>query len=248
MNGFQRHGIAHLSPSSLNVWMAQPALWVMERLLKKRGDVGCAAHRGTASEAGVVKGLLDPKMDIAECQAHALLEYDRLTALSGDTRRAKEREAIPGIVATAIEELRQYGPLTQTQGRVEHCFDGLSVPIMGFFDFMFADCSILVDLKTTLRLPSEPSNQHCRQCALYVHNTNAAARLAYTTPQKIGVYEVLEPARHLADLVNIAQRLERFLSISNDPMELAGFLTPDTDSFWFKDPTARAYAREVFGL
>ncbi len=35
-NAFERHGIDHLSPSSLNLWAAEPALWVMERLLGRK--------------------------------------------------------------------------------------------------------------------------------------------------------------------------------------------------------------------
>lgn len=31
-NGFEKHGIAHLSASSLNLWAAEPAVWAMERL------------------------------------------------------------------------------------------------------------------------------------------------------------------------------------------------------------------------
>ena len=87
MNAFQQHGIAHLSPSSLNLFAAQPALFVMEKLLKKRGGVGCAAHRGTAAEAGIVHGLLNPTADIKDCQALALAEFDKLAALSGDPKR-----------------------------------------------------------------------------------------------------------------------------------------------------------------
>ena len=50
--GLALHGIAHLSPSSINAYVAQPAAWLMERLLQRRAPVGSAAHRGTAVEAG----------------------------------------------------------------------------------------------------------------------------------------------------------------------------------------------------
>jgi hypothetical protein len=35
-SSFERHGIDPLSASSLNLWAAEPALWVMERLLGRR--------------------------------------------------------------------------------------------------------------------------------------------------------------------------------------------------------------------
>ena len=41
-SSFERHRIEHLSASSLNLWAAEPALWVMERLLGRspRGPPG----------------------------------------------------------------------------------------------------------------------------------------------------------------------------------------------------------------
>ena len=77
-NSFIRHGIEHLSPSTLNTWAAQPAIVVLEKLLHRRGNgVSMAALRGTASEAGIVAGLMDPHMDQVECQDIALREFDR---------------------------------------------------------------------------------------------------------------------------------------------------------------------------
>ena len=116
--GLALHGIPYLSPSSINAYVAQPAAWVMERLLQRRAPVGSAAHRGTAAEAGIVMGLLDPTAAITDCVAHALTTFDQLTALSADPSVAKERDGIPGMVATAIPELRQYG-IPQTQLRVD---------------------------------------------------------------------------------------------------------------------------------
>ena len=53
-SSFERHGIEHLSASSLNIWAAQPALWIMERLLgRRRLPAGIAAARGKAVEHGV---------------------------------------------------------------------------------------------------------------------------------------------------------------------------------------------------
>lgn len=248
MNGFERHGIGHVSASSLNLFAAQPALWVMERLLKRRGPVGCAAHRGTASESGIVYGLLNPDADVTACQALALSEYDKLAALSGDPRREKEREAIPDIVATALPELRAYGVPDLLQSKIERQLEGVSVPLIGFLDVGWTRHGITLDIKTSLRLSSEINPSHARQVAGYVAGTNNEGRIAYCTPKKIGVYRLENAAAHLADLANIARRLERFLSVSSDPAELAAMVIPDLDSFWFSDPTTRALAKETFGF
>ncbi len=248
MNGFQRHRIDHLSASSVNTFAAEPALWIMERLLKKRGPVGCAAHRGTAAESGIVHGLLNPTVEVEACQELALAEYDRLTALSGDPKRAKEREAVPGIVANGIAELRQYGVPDEVQKRVEATLPGVPVPFLGFADLGWSVHALTLDIKSQLRLSSEISTAHARQVALYIHGTNREGRVAYCTPAKIGVYRLEDAAAHVAAVANIAQRMERFLNLSSDPAELAGLVVPDFDSFFWNDPTARAFGRETFGF
>lgn len=249
-NAFERHGITHLSPSTINLFAAEPALFVMEKLLKRRGSVGAAAHRGTAAEAGIVMGLLDPAAPIADCQAHATREFDRLTALSGDSRRDKEREAVSGIVATGIAELRQYGIPSGVQVRVEKMIPGVPVPWLGFIDLHWDrfDPPVTLDIKSQLRLSSEISSSHARQVAFYIYGTNHAARVGYFTPSKCGVYPLEDAQRPIANLINIANRLERFLAVSNDPAELAGLVVPDTDSFYYSDSMTRAMALEVFGL
>jgi hypothetical protein len=248
MNAFERHGMTHLSPSTINLFAAEPSLFVMEKLLKKRGAVGAAAHRGTACEAGIVMGLLDPTASIEACQTHAVSEFDRLTCLSVDPRKAKEREGVPGIVATGIKELRQYGIPSGTQIKVEKRLPGVPVPWIGYIDLHWDQHALTLDIKSQLRLSSEISMGHARQVALYVHDTNHEARIAYVTPAKIGVYRLEDRAEHIEAMINIAQRLERFLSVSDDPMVLAGIVVPNVDSFYWADPTTRAMAREVFGL
>ena len=66
-NPFERHGIEHLSASSLNLWAAEPALWIMERLLGRKALPGVPAARGKAVEHGVHLGLSNPRLSIEEC-------------------------------------------------------------------------------------------------------------------------------------------------------------------------------------
>ena len=81
--------IEHHSPSSLNLFCASPAMFVLEKVLGRRQPVGAPAHRGTAVEDGVTHGLLNPKADIEECSAVAIKRYDTLMALSPDARRER---------------------------------------------------------------------------------------------------------------------------------------------------------------
>lgn len=241
-------GLKHHSPSSLNLAASALPLYFIEKVMGKRSGGSCAMYRGTASETGIVHGLVQMDASVQECQDKALSQYDQLSALSGDTKRAKEREAIPGIVEQGLIALRPYGVPDEIQVKVWHEVPGVKLPIMGFCDLGWTYHGIRLDIKSQLSLSSQPSEPHRRQVATYVHATNKAGRLAYITPKKHGVYVVEEPAADMAALACIAQRVERFLSISKDPAELASLLIPDYTSFYWNDPVMRSIGREVFGF
>ncbi len=248
-NPFEVHDIQHLSPSSCNLFTNSIAMFVLEKCMKKRSKVGAAAYRGTAVEAGVVEGLLNGTSD-EECAALAKAEFDKLTALSGDNRREKEAGAIGDMVKMGLTELRPYGKPTSTQGKIEYKVEGLMVPMIGFYDIEWANHGILTDLKTTHALPSKISTSHARQVALYcaARGNNLDARLTYVTPKKAATYHLENVDQHVQALGRIALTIQRFLSISNDPAELAALVVPEVDSFYFADPMARKAAFDVWGL
>lgn len=252
-NSFIRHGITHLSASSVNLFIAQPALWCCSYLLKKRPAVGPAAHRGTSIEHGVEAGLFDPEMPVEECQKMALAKFHSLTRLSADPRIEKERETIAPSVAVALEELRQYGvPDKPEGGERQHKLvlnlEGIPVPVWGFLDFEWPNHGIIVDLKSTSRIPSEISDPHARQGAIYTRaGSNVQTRMAYVSPKRIAVYVVEDVARHLSDFINAAQAIERLLSLSDDGEKLTRCFAPDLSSFYWGDASARALAHEIWG-
>ena len=224
-------------------------MFVLGKVLKRPTSVGSAAHRGTATETGVAHGLLNPDINVAECVEMAQDQFGTLTAMLSDPRRDKEREAIPGFVAQALLELRPYGIPTALQGHVSHTADGLDVPIIGYFDFEWEQHSFLTDLKTTHALPSKISVNHARQVSLYkaVRGVKKAC-VTYTTPKKVATYELENSEVHLRALVTIGKAIQKFLSVSDDPAELASMVAPDVDSFYFNDPVTRQMAFEVWGL
>lgn len=244
----ERHGMTHYSVSTLNLAQADMALLLM-KLKGVKGSVGSAAHRGTASEHGVAMGLMDLSAHLADCQFAALKEFDRLTALSGDPNREKERDAVPGIVEQGLAELRPYGVPSHTQYRIEWLHPDLPLPFVGFADFYWEDAGIVVDMKSQLRLSSEISSQHARQVSLYCAaiSDNLDGRVMYATPKKAATYQVENMRDHLDTLVRIARRVERFLSISDDMDELCGLVIPNTDLFYY-DAATRQRAFEIFGI
>jgi len=252
-NAFERHGLDHLSASSINLFVAQPAMWALQKLMGRKTGVGAAAHRGTAVEAGVELGLFDPALSVEECQQAALARFNTLTALSADPAVEKERAGIAPAVAVALKELRQYGIPGTAEGSRQHRIEvelpGVPVPFIGWLDFWFPEHGIIIDLKTQGRLSSKISDPHARQGAIYhaAHGNNEI-RFAYVTPQKIGVYRLEDPRLHLDRVVSIAKSIERFLSLSDDPAALTTALSPDLDSFYWNDAGARAAAQEIWGL
>ena len=252
MNAFERHGITHLSASHLNLFVAQPAMWAASYLMKRRTGVGPAAHRGTAIECGVEAGLFDPEMPVEEAQKLALAKFHTLTRLSADTRIEKERDTIAPSVEVALAELRQYGlPEKPTDGRqhmIEVALEGVSVPIIGYLDLLFPQHGMIVDLKTTARIPSEMSEAHCRQGAIYAAaRNNHQVRFAFVSSKKIAVYVLENVADHLASVARTARAIENLLSLSDDSELLTRCFAPDMSSFYWGDASARALATEIWG-
>lgn len=245
----ERHGLKHLSASTLNLFQNAPGLFILEKLMGKRQPVGCAAHRGNAVEAGIVMGLNSPEATVEDCAAFALKEFDRLSALSTDHNRDKERKGIPLMVANGIAELRPYGKPSHCQREVNWQHPDMPLPMKGFIDLQFEDHGLITDIKTTFRVPSEISESHARQVASYGYalSDNIDLRLTYISDKKAVTYRLENAKEHLNAMVKIAQALEKFLSISDDPKELATYVAVDFGSFYWSDPNARQAGFELFG-
>jgi hypothetical protein len=239
--------IARHSPSSLNLFCASPAMYVMERVLGRRQPANAKMHRGAAVEWGVVAGLTDLSLDMTECVRIAHEKYLSLCAYCTDPRVGEVARDIDRLVMRALSELRPYGTPTTTQGYTEWKPEGLRLPIVGYHDFWWDQHGICVDLKTTGALPSMIKPAHARQVALYTAG-NVEGRLAYVTATKSAVYRLESPLEHRNALYRIALACERFLSLSGDPAELVALTVPDLDSFYFAPPEARQLAYSIWGV
>jgi hypothetical protein len=240
--------LEHHSPSSLNLFAACPSMWVLEKVLGRRQPVGAPAHRGTAVEHGVTFGLEEPDRSEEQCASVALSRYDSLMALSGDPRSSSYRRDIPEMTGQALAMLRGYGSPSKVQGYVEWRPEGLMLPVIGYFDYEWADHGIIVDLKTTERMPGEIKRSHARQVATYCTSDNDDARLCYVTPKKIECWHLENIAEHRAALVAIARRVEKFLSLSDDLQFYIDITVPDLESFYWNTPEARQLAYEYWKI
>lgn len=247
MNPFEAHGIEHISVSQLNLWAAAPGVWVLERLLGHKAPVGAAAHRGSAVEAGIIHGLNGG--GIEECLNVANALFTERTALSGDPRREKERACLANMVREGLRLLTPWGKPDRTQVKKEWSMEGVAVPVLGYSDIEYDEYGLVIDIKTTHALPSAIKTSHARQVASYLGaGANTHGAIAYVTDKRSALYKLENPTEHVKALTRMALSLQKFLSISKDPHELASMLTVDTESFYLVDPRARQAAWEVFGV
>lgn len=249
-NPFETHGIEHLSPSTCNLFTASPAMFVLKKCLKKTAPVGPAAYRGTAVEEGVAHGLMNPGATLTECVRVAQEKFNTLAAFISGDKVDKERNSIAGMVEMGLAELKPYGVPSSTQGAISHDFDGLLVPMIGFYDFEWDQHGVLTDLKTSHALTSKIKPAHARQVALYraARGDNLQARVTYITSKKRATYALENAREHVEALGKIGLAIQKFLALSEDPMELASFVMPDTESFYVDDPITRQQVFEIWGI
>jgi hypothetical protein len=55
-------------------------------------------------------------------------------------------------------------------------------------------------------------------------------------------------SEHRLALVEIAKRIEKFRSLSDDPQFFVDITAPDLDSFYWTPPAARALAFSIWGI
>lgn len=257
MTPFDKHGITHLSASSINHFISEPAHWVMTRLLGKWSDVGAAALRGSAVEDGVNAGLFNSWLPVSECAKIARKSFHKRSFLNVDEKCLHELNNIDKYVEYALEEIRQYGEPASWQERIEIRIDGVEVPIIGFTDWRYDHHKLILDLKTTERMPSKIMDGHARQGAIYAMAfPGHDVRFVYTKPSKtkatsraVNVYPLTaaEVTQQFKAISQVAVRIRNFLSISTDAHELAGILAPNFESYWWNNKEARSLGAETYG-
>lgn len=245
MNPFTAHGIKRLSPSSLNLWRGEPALWTLKYLHGAQDEAGPAAKRGTAVEAGLDLWLMG-KRDLEHCTKAALDNFMLNTGGLADDDHEDERATIGPMLEQACAAMDNALPMTARQVAIETWLDGIDVPLIGYCDYVLEDGSI-VDLKTTHRLPSAPKPEHLRQVAVYAHARQAPVSLLYVTPKKFARYHVDSDTCQaaLADMTRIARSLRSVLAAAKTPADVAAFCAPDFTTFYW-NPDLITKAQEVW--
>ena len=241
MNGFERHSIDHSSVSAINAWEETPDQWVARYVLKMKTAGSAAMWRGICSEDIVVDVLAkDIRFDVA--LTSALAKFDKMNGGIGlglDEKITKERGIIEPIATLAIEELQQYGKPEFADGGGQHKVsltakgEGWEIPVIGFLDLAYPQHGLVVDLKTTTKMPSSLSASHRRQRCFYQRcSGNSKVRFLYVTPKKIGWLDDGDVDAELASMKQQLARQEAFLSLGDaDTLRRAVPVNP-SHYFW----------------
>jgi len=233
MNAFKNHGIERLSASSLNTWLSSPGIWGLRYLAGFKDETAAAAARGLAVEGAMLMLLHGAKLDDATKSALDAFEAN----MSGEI--TDEIDAERALIAPMLEQCLRWKKdqsILGSQIKIEHWFDGVSVPLIGYIDFTFENHPLL-DLKTTKRIPSVPNPAHARQVSLYMTARQERGSLLYVSKKDKAYYEITEPQREesLAQLHSAAISLERFLSHFDTAEDAIRALPMDIDNFRFSD-------------
>ncbi len=251
LSGFEIHGLNHSSASQINQWSGAPCAWIANKLLGYRFPTSDAAIRGTVIENAVVN-ILANGWAVEDAKAQALAEFNKECALNNADSVEKNRAAIEPIIDLLVAELAPLGVPEFNNGaqkKVELTCkaENFTLPIIGFIDLHYPQHKLVVDIKTTLRMPSEMSASHGLQCAIYQKFFgDHAVKFLYATPKKAEWKEIDDPAPYLAEAKTILERQERFLRVSPDRNVLASIVPIVRDSFYWNG--AEGVRQEIYGL
>jgi len=249
MNGFEKHGIKHLSASSINLWTNAPDVWVASYLFGKRTPMGAAAMRGICTEDAVVASLTG-ESDCEAALSAALEKFDKTFPI-GDEKTTKERAMIEPCMNLALEALADYGkPEFPEEGQEKISItaktDDYEIPVIGFLDLVFPESGLVIDLKTTGRCPSTMSAEHQLQRAIYQKaKGNQAVKFLYVTPKKTALLEDGDPNELLGRAKKQISRLEKFLR-AGSRHDIAEVIPVNPNTFYWSG--GEAIREELYGL
>lgn len=242
MDPFEKHGIKHLSPSSLRLYREEPAAWVCRYLMRVKDESGPGAWRGQAVEAAM-DHVLFGQPDLALKSMYVAFE-ERAQGVADD-KTSGERSDLPLYLAQARLALEKATTPVRRQHKISVDLPGIEVPLIGFADWVWADYGI--DLKTTKRLPSAAEPAHIEQVAVYAEATGVPFSLCYVTPKKFAVYPVT--AQQVSDAMGRVRRganaLRSLLARCNSPEDALSIFSPDMGS-WHWTPEMILAANKIY--
>lgn len=204
-----------LSPSSINLFKNNPALWVLKEYYQIRTPSGDPAMRGKLVEDGLNAFLQGTPYEECVDLAHDYWE---------DPEQRLEITNYLDTALLAIQEFCDSEP--EQQLHIECEIEG--VYVHGYLDYSFEDKC--VDLKTTNKLPKLLTSNaklgqlpaakmdNIRQQAIYNIATGKPQYLAYVSPDDYYIHEVQEAEyqRGLESVKELATKMKELNSMTEE--------------------------------
>ena len=209
-----------ISPSSINLYITDPALWVLKHFYGETSEYNIHAMRGTAIEDGINAKIEEGKDPVSV----AIQNFgDMAFHWSDDELLESIEQQIPDWVKNGLEAVLEIGTPDKIQEelRGEH----FGVPLRGFVDYTIGDKKI--DLKTATKLPKVSSRgarkgmleagkkANLRQQTIYNLISGDPVYLLYVSPEGSYLHEVTpdEFDEAMEDLVPAIEGMKKLLTM-----------------------------------
>mgnify|MGYP003132538091 CR=1 FL=1 len=248
-NAFEKHHIDHLSATTINLFISQPAMCLL-KLSGYRSEVGASAWRGSAVDKTLTNALSfdDMTEDIAISNAKKLFDEYQNDSKIDPEKVKKELSITERCIKSAFWYLLpdyRGKELIGSQGKIEVMLDDVPVPFVGYYDWLFADK--VVDLKTKGQRTNNPDTSHKRQLALYEKATGKKPYVVYISPNEVKEFSIDDSKNHLENMRTAALALEKILSFSDDIEECCRLLYPDFDH-WIWSEQDQTQAKKIWRI
>lgn len=250
MDVWTKHNVGHLSPSTLNLWVSQPA----KCLLKIGGligsEAGASAWRGTATDRAITIGLKNKDVSeddlILEAKKIFDAEYKKASDEHNELKVKQERDSIEHYVKNGIEFYRGLDEEPESeQGKITTRIPEVDVNVIGYYDLLYPDK--VRDIKTVGRSVSSLTLAHARQTAFYGYAMKREPYVDYVSKKGVSSFKVDNVDYHIRQMTLAALSLEKVLSYSDDIIECCQLVYPDLDHWSWSDAD-RAVAQSVWNM
>lgn len=252
---FEHHGVGHLSASSINEYIQNPARWLLH-VSGYRDRAGIPAMwRGTAVDKAITSALLENLSDDeAVAEAQSSFNDERASALANnqfvnEKKSKSESEAVERYLRIALPHYRSLGAPIASQKKIKLEYEWLPIPIIGYLDLKYD--GVVRDIKTVGRLPSSVPMTVCRQLAIYATAEKALPLVDYIHSTKassqVVVMGVADVEGHMRVVERAARSMMNLLSYSEDIKEITQLIMPNFDD-WRWSAGEKDEARKLWSL
>lgn len=242
-SAFKRHGVEYLSASTINLWIAQPALCLLKIAGIRDGEAGPAAWRGNAIDRVAAAIAAEPKTSATNLKKIGSDVYKTSIEKALDNHDQEKIESERKMIDPMIEQcIKFYGSLEgkfkEEQGRVNVRVGDCPVPWVGYFDLLYEDK--VRDVKSVGRTTNKLTSSAARQASIYALGTGREPWVDYVSKTAVNPFKVNNVSQRLREMERAAFTLERTLSFSDDIFECCRCVFPDMDSFYWGETTKLA--------